>query len=218
MIAPPLTAERLLQGLSARTDFRDGILGDLAEEYAERAEREGVPAARRWYYREAVRAVPHLLLHWARSLRVREVRRLVNVLFASYFLVMMFIAVLTIMVRSTLETLGMSAGFLAALSQPSGTFGGLVMVAVAATLMGYCAASLDKKTPFASAIFLGMLWSSAGILTLFIAGIHDSAWYFVAGAIVMVVGTTVGGMLQIRNTRFENREDYLEWRDKHVAS
>ena len=47
MIAPPLTAERLLEGLSAKTDFRDGILGDLAEEYAERVASDGDEAARR---------------------------------------------------------------------------------------------------------------------------------------------------------------------------
>jgi uncharacterized membrane protein len=218
MIAPPLTAERLLQGLSAKSDFRDAILGDLAEEHAERAESDGVPAARRWYYREAARAAPHLLLHCVRSLRVGEVRRLVNVLFAAYFLVSMFIIVVTIMARSTLETLGMSAGFLATSLQAGGTLGRVVLGAAAAMLMGYSVASLDKKTPLASAILFGTVWTSVGTVALLIAPLHESLWNFVSGAILVVVCTTVGGMLQVRNTRFENREEYEEWRDKHVAS
>lgn len=214
MIAPPLTVERLLEGLSAKTDFRDGIIGDLAEEYAKRAESEGIAAARRWYYRESLRAAPHLLLHWVRSLRVREIRRLVNVLFAAYFLVSLLVVVLTVMARNTLETLGMSVSS----PQPGGAVTRLAFGAAAAVLMGYCVASLDKKTPLASAVLLGILWSSAGIVTLLIARTHDSAWNFAAAATVMVVGTTVGGMLQVRNSRFENREENVEWRDRHVAS
>jgi hypothetical protein len=70
MIAPPITVERLLEALGTKTDFRDGLLGDLAEEFALRAEREGAPATRRWYYRESIRATPHLLRDWARGLRV----------------------------------------------------------------------------------------------------------------------------------------------------
>ena len=67
MIAPPRTAEMVLASLGAEPDFRDAVIGDLAQEFVERAERDDPSSARRWYYREAIRATPHLLRSWTRS-------------------------------------------------------------------------------------------------------------------------------------------------------
>lgn len=53
-------AERLLQGIGADSQFVEAVLGDLAEEFASRAERDGSWLARLWYVREAVRSSPHL--------------------------------------------------------------------------------------------------------------------------------------------------------------
>lgn len=49
---PPKWAERLVTW-SVGDDDRDAALGDLAEEFAERATRDGARAARRWYWRQA---------------------------------------------------------------------------------------------------------------------------------------------------------------------
>lgn len=59
--------ERLLQALGADPDFAEGVLGDLAEEYAFRAVRDGISAARWWYAREALRSAPHLVRSWFRN-------------------------------------------------------------------------------------------------------------------------------------------------------
>jgi hypothetical protein len=69
MTQHPRVTERLLDGLSGRTAFSDGILGDLAEEFGRRAERDGNGPARRWYYREAARSAPHVLGDALRSFR-----------------------------------------------------------------------------------------------------------------------------------------------------
>src|SRR5919112_834479 len=53
---PPQLAERLL-AWSVPSDDRDAALGDLAEEYAGRAERHGLREARRWYWRQALRSI-----------------------------------------------------------------------------------------------------------------------------------------------------------------
>lgn len=53
--------ERLLDVLGAESPLAEDVIGDLAEEYALRRERDGAARARWWYAREAVRAVPHLL-------------------------------------------------------------------------------------------------------------------------------------------------------------
>jgi hypothetical protein len=67
--------ERLLHELGAHPSFADAVLGDLAEERARREAEQGTVAARWWYLREALQAVPHLLgnavRHGGASGRVR---------------------------------------------------------------------------------------------------------------------------------------------------
>lgn len=207
MIAPPLTAERLLEGLSPKSDFRDGILGDLAEEFAERAESEGAAAAKRWYYREAVGVAPHLLYALVRSLRFHDVRRLAKVFFGSYFLVMVLITVLHAMIRGTLETLGIPVEFFARTPRGNYAAGDLALVAPIAFLYGFFAASLDKKTPLASAILFGMFWASLSSVLALIFSTGAPMWYLIGGTSLTLAGTTVGGMIQVRYTPFEAAAD-----------
>ncbi|HMG12256.1 MAG TPA: hypothetical protein VK571_03700 [Gemmatimonadaceae bacterium] len=56
----PLT-ERSLLAFGADPGFIADLLGDLSEEYAYRAERDGIFAAKWWYAREMVRSTPHLI-------------------------------------------------------------------------------------------------------------------------------------------------------------
>ena len=57
----PPAVERMLQALGADPAFAESVLGDLTEEYAMRAARDGRSAARLWYVREALRSAPHLV-------------------------------------------------------------------------------------------------------------------------------------------------------------
>jgi len=68
----PRRTERLLESLSADTEFRDEILGDLAEEYALRVRWDGPNEARRWYRREGARVAPYLVRDWMQTLRWRD--------------------------------------------------------------------------------------------------------------------------------------------------
>lgn len=61
----PRICERLLEALCPPSQFRDGILGDLSEEYVRRKSVDGPAAARSWYYRQALASGPHLVVHWA---------------------------------------------------------------------------------------------------------------------------------------------------------
>jgi hypothetical protein len=56
-------SERLLHALGANPTFAEAVLGDLAEERARRREAQGAFGAGAWYAREALRAIPHLLLN-----------------------------------------------------------------------------------------------------------------------------------------------------------
>ena len=51
---PPALAERILSWLIRDRDWRDSIVGDLREEFAESSRRDGLRRARRWYWREAL--------------------------------------------------------------------------------------------------------------------------------------------------------------------
>ena len=52
--APPPGAEHLLRAAVRDPEWRDAVLGDLAEEYARVGQRCGVHRARRWYWRQAL--------------------------------------------------------------------------------------------------------------------------------------------------------------------
>jgi len=78
----PKRTEALLQSLGADPELADDILGDLAEEFAVRRQWDGTTAARRWYYREALRTAPHLLRDWRRRFRFGEAAPLAGALLA----------------------------------------------------------------------------------------------------------------------------------------
>ncbi len=88
---PASLTERLLQSLGAEHEFAEAVLGDLREEYALRASRDGVGAARRWYVREALRSAPHLLWsslrHACRYHRSRVVAVIAGIAFTSVVVV-----------------------------------------------------------------------------------------------------------------------------------
>jgi hypothetical protein len=54
---PPALATRIVAGLVSGPGYRDAILGDLEEEFAEYCERVGVSDARRWYWWQTLKAI-----------------------------------------------------------------------------------------------------------------------------------------------------------------
>ena len=74
------TAERVLHAIGADPRFTEAVFGDLAEEYALRATRDGIAAARWWYGCEVLRSVPHFLRSWIRYAGRYERARLTAVL------------------------------------------------------------------------------------------------------------------------------------------
>lgn len=61
MTTPPRAAERLLALTVRDPEWRDGILGDLAEEFQVVRQRRGGAAARRWYWAQALGLTAHRL-------------------------------------------------------------------------------------------------------------------------------------------------------------
>jgi hypothetical protein len=58
---PPWFTERLLDSFIAQPEVSQDMLGDLAEEWHQRAESQGPRAASWWYRKQAARSVVHLL-------------------------------------------------------------------------------------------------------------------------------------------------------------
>lgn len=194
MIAPPRRAELLLEALGAETGFRDALLGDLAEEFAARLQRNGVRAARRWYYREAIRATPHLLRVWWRRLRLRDVGNLAGVVLTSYVFLALLLGLVLITARSVAMALGfgqnsdpfMANGWLVPLV-------GLLLSIVAGIVGGYIAAWLDERAPLANAFALGVAWSCAAVSMGAILG-TTPVWYRVSAALAVLVCAVLGGI------------------------
>lgn len=66
----PRLAESLLRGFLADPDLEDAVLGDLAEEWSDRVESDGLPSATAWYWGQVLRSAPHFLRErWRRRTR-----------------------------------------------------------------------------------------------------------------------------------------------------
>lgn len=216
MIAPPLTVERLLEALGPRTDFRDGILGDLAEEFALRAERDGSAAARRWYNREAIRATPHLLRDWARCLHARHVEHLVSAIIASFVLLL----VLEVILLRTAFILLAALGVAPALLPPSPGIRyvtALALVGISAIAGGFIAAWIGRRTPLVSALAFGIVWLCAVVAGCAVVHNGPPVWYEACAILVMMAGTTIGGILRIRATRLVSRQGDSDSLAKRMA-
>lgn len=197
MTAPPRTAELLLQSLGASTRFREPLLGDLAEGFVIRAEREGVRRARRWYYREVVRAAPHVLRDGVGCLDMRDVKHIASVVFAAYCLVMMLALLASMMAGAVMSTWQIVPGRFARHDDPLFYVG--YALGFACTVMGGAiAAWLDRRTPLLSALTLGMTWAGLGIASTAFVHVGDAGWFRVLTPLTTVMGAAIGGVVRIR--------------------
>lgn len=208
--ASPRTAERLLEALGAECGFRDAVLGDLAEEFALRAAHDGVGTARRWYYREALRVAPYLLRDWARRQRAPDVAHLAGVVLTSYVFLVMLLLFVVVTANGVMAALGIPLPQRLLWNSPLVLAVALTLGAVVATTGGYIAASLGVRAPLVSAVTLGVVWSCVILVVTAIVGSPVTPyWYRLGVVIVVVVGTTLGGMRRVCTARPESyaRED-----------
>jgi len=206
MIASPRTAELLLEALGARAEFCDAVLGDLAEEFARRVERDGVRAARRWYHGQAIRAAPHLLRSWSREVGRADVAHLAGVVLTSYVFLTVIVLLVAILTRSLMGMLGISPGvLLVSGSGPLLPVVGLMLGALGSVIGGGIAAWLGERAPLVSAFTLGVTWSCVSLVGMTVQGTAP-AWYRTAATIVVIVGTVLGGIRHLRASRPLGRE------------
>ena len=205
MTASPRLTEQLLASLGATAGFRDPLLGDLAEEFARRVARDGEPAARRWYRREALRAAPHLLYDGVRHLRARDVVHLVGVVFTAWVLLGVVVALVAVPLAGVvLQGTGVDLASLLAPGAGRLPWQHPLLAAVMlelATLValagGRIAAALYGRAPLVGAIALGMTWTTLGLVVGALGG-GIPLWYRAAASVATLVGATLGGLLAVR--------------------
>ena len=210
MTAPPRTIERLLAGLGAKPDFRNAVLGDLAEEFTSRVETDGVEAATRWYRREAVRAVPHLLLSWVRGARRDDITHLAGVIATAYTGMLILGLVAGGVLVGIVRAMGY-AGPLFQLSIAGSTAilsGMMVFALVVGGGAGFLAAWLDSRAPLVTSATFGTLMLVVAFTAQHAFGGAASrqfpTWYLAGSPILEFIGAIAGGVWCVRASRRAN--------------
>jgi len=199
MTTPPHVTESLLAGLGAGASFRDALIGDLAEEFALRVDRDGARSARRWYHREAIRTAPHLVRDWLRGKRWRGVTHVVGVALSSYTMLLMLGGLIAAVAISVARAVGISASvshYLPWNSRLLLLVGAPILALVTTIPGGYIAAWLDSTAPLVSAFALGVLMASANVAAGAL-GTGVPVWYRVVTPLLVIAGTLAGGMLRV---------------------
>lgn len=202
MIAPPRTIESLLEALGAEAPFRDGVLGDLAEEYASRIEHDGASSARRWYRHEALRVAPHLLWNWLWRLRAHGVANLVGVIVMSYAALLSLGLVSGSIVYGVLKLVGAPTEYQLPWANPlaaSLLFGASLALGILVTMLGgYFAAWFGSEAALASAVAFGVVWSLADGLGMLLLMHRFPIWYRISVPVDILVGAVLGGLIRVR--------------------
>ena len=136
----PRLWEAVLEGFGAGRAYTQDLVGDLAEEFARRAEQDGERLARRWYRAQALRSLPHLLVDWLRTARRKDYKSVLTAVWITYFSVVVVVLMVAATLFATLHRFGLSSSGHARLSVAS--IAVLGVVAVVALPCGYIAAAL----------------------------------------------------------------------------
>lgn len=196
MREPPRAVESILKALGADPYLADVVLGDLAEEFDERAAFDGEEEARRWYTSEAMRSIPHLLRSALGRLRVGDVPRLIgNALFAWMALLPLSLTAWVI-VASVLRLLGIDWS-LQPLPQNAG-FLAFVMLAMplAGLFGGYIAAWRNSRAPLIGALSFGVVLTSINLIAGLIAPSPLHTAYRIAALALFNIAAIAGGVIR----------------------
>lgn len=188
----PRFPERLLTALGASADFRDDVLGDLAEEFAVRAEWDGAPKARRWYYREALRAAPYFLRDARRNMRARDLLGLGKAIVIAMVGVKVFRFVFFAVANPLIgDTSQLDHAMPVWWFLPF-----LLLNAITPVAGGYIAARAYRKAPLAAAVALGVSWAVIDLVTIARYGDVLPAAYRYGAPAIAIVFTTLGGVVR----------------------
>ncbi len=165
MSQPPSAFESILKSLGADPYLSEVVLGDLAEEFDQRVAFDGEVEARRWYVKEAIRAVPHLLRNALGQIRVGEIPRLIGVALYSWLALLPISLSAWVVVSLIMRLGGINLPTLAP-TPTNPMFLGFVMLAmpVAGVTGGYIAAWRNARAPLIGAAAFGIVLSCINLI------------------------------------------------------
>lgn len=192
MSAPPV-AEALVRGFIADPGLEEAVLGDLAEEWGERAANDGLGAANAWYRGEALRTAPHLLAAWWRGADPRELRRTLGR--ASFGL-----AAALLLAALTVAAIPIAGGGPTGASPPGSSRHAIALAMLLAgggwaLLAGFVLAHRTPRAPMAAAGLLGVGWIPATVVpaAAFPGPAGAPAWFLLAFPATLALASAVGG-------------------------
>jgi CubicO group peptidase (beta-lactamase class C family) len=195
-LAPPPFAERTLGALVADALLREAVLGDLAEEFAERCALHGPARARRWYRVQAARSAPPLLAAtcWpASGGRARRAGELLAAGLGGLVLVQLLHQAAQLLTTRALTSAGLAAGGALAVACS------LVAGAGCAVLAGAVAARRVRGAPLAGALALATVLGALAVAGVVANGGAAPLWYWVGlQLVVLPAGAFAGGLLRAR--------------------
>lgn len=197
MSHPPRAIESILKSLGADPYLSDVVLGDLAEEFAQRAAFDGEMDARRWYTKEAMRAVPYLLRNALRHLRFGDVPRLIGIALFSWLALLPISLTAWVLLALASRVLGVSwAAVHPSPADPA--FLAFVMLAMplAGLSGGYIAAWRNARAPLIGAAAFGVVLTSINLVAGLVAPSPLSLFYRSAALSVFNVAALAGGALR----------------------
>lgn len=195
-LTPPAFVECAVGALVAERGLRDAILGDLAEEFAERCEEHGPARARRWYRAQATRSAPHLVaaFWWpAPPARVRRLRALLAGVAGGYLTVLVLHQVAQLLAGMALTSTGHGGATwaFAACSLGAG--------AACGVLGGDVAARALPEAPLGAALSLGLVCALLGVTGIVVNGGAMPLWYWGGLQLLLLpLGACLGGLLRAR--------------------
>lgn len=180
---PPLLAERFVEALLPDPATCAAVAGDLHEDFLALAESNGARAARRWYWRQALRSALPFAWMSLGALRWRQAPRIAGAVLAGYLAMAMFVMTTDLALGFVLRSMTWTAIASLALGVCGGATG------------GYVAARVNRGSPLAAALLLGL--ASAALSVWLLASFDDGTplWYRVGLAIIVAPATACGGLI-----------------------
>jgi hypothetical protein len=194
-VTPPLVVEAFVSGISPDRDTEHELLGDLTEEWSERAARDGRTRADWWYVREAARTAPHLVGLWWRRSRWFAVPALLLVALAlrAVMIALGYLGLLAVIAIA--ETVGAVPHVTAA--------GSVLVLAAAAAATGALAVRIARRAPL---VLLAILGLATAFVTVSITGLNAVAFpapaaYGGVAHTLMLPSLALGALLSLRARR-----------------
>jgi hypothetical protein len=192
---PPALAEYAIAALVADPALREAVLGDLAEEFADRCARDGAARARSWYREQVVRSAPAFVAAcWRRApVGHRRTRPLLTGVVGGYLALL----VLHLAAQFAAGVLLTPAG----VADPAWAFVAcsLVTGTGCALLGGYVAARAHPEAPLAAALTLALGCVALAATGMLVNGGAAPLWYWGGLQLLLFpLGACGGGLVRAR--------------------